>query len=123
MALSFEYLDENIWQWSYKELGYKHVTIANAIDPASWPNQKEPDLEMEDGDLLPDFSKASFLILKYRRNSYVFEGVVPTTWAELDACGIQGISSYAVPEPSVIIMLGLSLFCLVAISKKRFNKV
>jgi hypothetical protein len=73
-ALSFsKYTDENIWKWSYDTLLKNHETIANAID--HWPNQVEADLEQEDEDLLPDsFLTTSFLILKWGKNSYVFEG-------------------------------------------------
>ena len=54
-ALSFTKYDGNIFKWSYETLLAKHVAIANSIDPNSWPNQNEPNLEMEDGDPLPDF--------------------------------------------------------------------
>jgi hypothetical protein len=118
------YTGENIWQWSYETLLTRHHTIANHIDPASWPSQNEPDLEMEDGDLLPDFSGDSYLILKYRNDSYVFEGGAPTTWAELNSHGIYGISSHvaSVPEPSIVILLGSSLLLFAAI-RKRIKKI
>jgi hypothetical protein len=116
-----EYLDENIWKWSYETLSTRHATIANSIDPASWPSQNEPDLEQENGDQLPDFSNKSFLIIKWKKNSYVFEDGAPTTWDELNSYGIYGISSYSTPEPSVVIMLCLGLIGL-AICKKRIIK-
>jgi hypothetical protein len=124
-ALSFtKHPDENIFKWSYETLLTIHEAIAISIDPASWPNQFEPDLEMEDGDPLPDFSTASFLILKYKKDSYVFEGGAPATWDELNSYGIYGISSYTtpVPEPSTILLMGTGILGLVAYGRKRFNQ-
>ena len=125
-ALSFTKYDGNIFKWSYEKLRDEHVTIANSIDPSNWPNQIEPDLEEEDGDLLPDFSAASYLILKYKNMSWVFEGGAPTTWAELDKYGISGISSYIavpVPEPATILLIGTGLAALVGFSRKKSKKM
>jgi hypothetical protein len=121
-ALSFTKYDGNIFKWSYKKLLDEHVTIANSIDPSNWPNQIEPDLEMEDGDLLPDFSAASYLILKYKNMSWVFEGGAPSTWKELNKYGIYGISSYTtapVPEPATILLFGIGLAAIGVYSRKK----
>mgnify|MGYP001814993907 CR=1 FL=1 len=124
-ALSFEKYDGNIFKWSYDELSTKHEAIANSIDPSNWPMQFDVDLEQEDGDLLPDFSSASYLILKYKNMSWVFEGGAPTTWDELNSYGIRGISAYVapVPEPATILLLGTGLAALVGFSRKKFKKI
>ena len=102
------------------------LSFTNSIDPTSWPNQNEPDLEMENGDPLPDFSTVSYLILKYKNNSYVFESGAPSTWGELNSYGIYGISSYTtapVPEPATILLFGTGLAALVGFSRKKFKKM
>jgi len=123
-ALSYtvkEY-DGNI---SYETLLENHEAIANSIDPASGLNRIDVDLEMEDGDQPPDFSTLSWLIIKYKNTSYVFEGDVPTTWAELNELGIAGISSYTVPvpEPATILLIGTGLAVIVGFSRKKSKKM
>ena len=125
-AISFEFLNENIWQWSYDDLQDNLGTIANAIDPVNWPNQVDTDLEEEDGHELPmSFLTTPLLILKSGRNSYVFYGDdVPTSWADLDYYGIDSISSYApVPEPATVLLIGTGLAVLVGFSRKKFKKM
>ena len=120
-ALSFTKYDGNIFKWSYEELIGEHETIANYLDPSNWPKQVDVDLEQEDGDPLPDFSSASYLILKYKNMSWVFEDGAPTTWKELNSYGIYGISSYVapVPEPATILLIGTGLAAMSAFGLRR----
>ena len=112
---------------SYETLLENHAAIAESIDPASWPDmyKTELDSEMEDGDPVPDsFSTLSWLIIKYKTTSYVFEGGAPSTWAELNDEGIYGISSYTapVPEPATILLIGTGLAAMSVFGWRRSKK-
>lgn len=116
----------NLFSWDYNQLieyleSEGQGEIANILSEQSWNNYTEPDLD-SDVDEFPDYSGAGIVVIKSGRQIAFFTGDgIPLNWGDLPE-GMNSISSVAVPEPSVLISLGIVLLTLTIISRKRFNK-
>jgi hypothetical protein len=116
----------NPFSWDFNQLieyleSEGQGEIANILSEESWNNYTEPDLD-SDGDEFPDYSGAGFVVIKSGGQIAFLTGDdIPLKWSDLPE-GMNSISSVAVPEPSVLISLGIVLIALTIISRKRFNK-